>query len=214
VQVAPALGDAALDEARDYLRLADGYVPSFAKPLVLVVGGLMGSGKSTLAAALAESFACQRLATDLVRLELFGPTGRPTGYDEGTYRPENRERVYDELFARAERLLADGLPVVLDGTFLAAAQLSRATSLADRHAAQLLVVRCQCPDDVAKRRIADRAAARDDPSEARPELFDLQKAEVEACPGELPHVEVDTTDALSAQLDVVVSQLRRALLPQ
>ncbi len=164
---------------------------AFARPLLLVVGGLMGTGKSTLAAALAEQFACQRISTDLVRLELFGPTAQPAGYDEGTYQPAHRERVYDELFIRAGRMLTDGSSVVLDGTFLRAGFSNRAASLAEQHAADLLHVRCQCPDDVAQRRIADRAAAGGDPSEARPELYHRQKSQLEALPSRLPHVVVE-----------------------
>ena len=184
-QLAGAMQTAALDEAREYLRLADDYVADFARPLVLVVSGLMGSGKSTLAAALAETFACPRLATDAVRRELFGATKSPVGYDEGTYRPQNRDRVYEELRARADRLLAERISVVLDGTFLTEALLDRAASLAADTRRGLLVVRCHCPDAVARKRIADRVAAGGDPSEARPELVrSPDKPSCEPCPAD------------------------------
>jgi uncharacterized protein len=210
-QLTGAAQSAGLDEAREYLQLADGYAGNFARPLVLVVGGLMGSGKSTLAAALADAFACPRLATDVVRRELFGAAKAPAGYDEGTYGKQNRERVYEELFARADRVLGDRISVVLDGTFLSAALLNRAAGLAAARRADLLVVRCGCPAAVARKRIADRAAAGGDPSEARPELYDRQKAEIEACPDRLACVEVDTTDPLDVQIDSVIVRLRGAV---
>lgn len=209
-QLTGAAQTAALDDAREYLRLADSYVADFSRPLVVVVGGLMGSGKSTLAAAIADSLGCPRLATDAVRHELFGASKNPAGYGEGTYRPQNRERIYDELFARADRLLAERISVVLDGTFLTAAQLNRFAKLAAVRGTVLLVVRCSCPEVVARKRITNRAAVGCDPSEARPELYDLQKAELEPCPERLPCIEVNTVRPLDAQVESVIGQLRAA----
>jgi len=210
-QLAGATQTAALDEAREYLRLADGYVADFSRPLVVVVGGLMGCGKSTLAAALAELFACPRLATDAIRQELLGATKTPSNFDEGMYQPENRERVYDKLLDRAEGFLAERISVILDGTFLTAAWLDRASQLAAKRNSEFLVVRCVCPDDVARKRIADRAATGGDPSEARPELYDRQKAELRPCPDQLPCVEVDTTVSLETQVHAVIAKLRCAV---
>jgi hypothetical protein len=109
--------DKALADAELYLQLAEAYTRR-CKPIAIVIGGLMGSGKSTLASGLSEELGIDVLSTDFVRRQLFGMSAAPVQYAEGSYRPEHRARVYEELFRRAGEQLAQGLSIILDGTFL------------------------------------------------------------------------------------------------
>jgi len=197
-----------MDEAVQYLDLADQYAAQFARRLIIIVRGLMGTGKSTLARAIAESLGARLLQTDRIRREMFGPSSdaRQATYGSGRYRPENRRLVYDEMFKRARSWLGAGLSVVLDGTFLTASTRREAASLTGDESAELLVVRCRCPEEVARRRIERR---REGPtlSDGRAELLPLQQAEEESDTAELPNLEVDTTRPLSEQLKAVFDRL-------
>jgi aminoglycoside phosphotransferase family enzyme/predicted kinase len=209
-------GDArqtALESAARYLRLADRYRAQLGSPLMLVVRGLTGTGKSTLAAAVAGSLGIELLQTDAIRRELFGPSASPADYDAAIYEPQNRARVYDEMFRRAESLLAAGFSVVLDGTFLAADARSRAVALADRYRACPLLVRCHCPDELAAERIESRLATGRSISESRPNILARQKQADEPDPPGLRSVAVDTAQAVPEIIAAVFGELCRRLFP-
>ena len=168
----------------------------------------MGSGKSTLAAALAEQFGYEILQTDAVRRELLPDASGSARHNAGPYTPANRERVYDKLLSRAADVLNSEQSVVLDGTFLSAELLRRAAAVAACAQARLLVIRCQCPEEVARRRIAARLAIGPSLSDARPELYDLQRHELEELPQDVPSVVIDTTLDVAGQIAIV----RRSIL--
>jgi len=201
----------ALADAAGHLELADRYTSELAaaaRPLLLVVHGLMGSGKSTLAAALADQFGGELFSTDTIRRQMFGPSGAPAGYNAGPYRPKNRLAVYWQMFDRAEESLKQRIPAVLDGTFISRALREQAVELALRHSARAAIVHCCCPPEIAKRRIVERAAAGPNLSEARPNLYERQRADEEPNPPELAAIDVDTTASPTAQLALVLDRLR------
>jgi aminoglycoside phosphotransferase family enzyme/predicted kinase len=182
--------------AAAYLALADKYAMFLARPFVVVVRGLVGSGKTTVASRLADSLGVARLGTDDVRRDLFGASREPAAFNSGVYSPAIRARVYDELFARCERLLADGESGVLDGTFLRANDLEEAGRVTECHGACLLIVTCRCETNVARERIAARIAEGANSSEARPDFLEQQIAAFEPVPMNTAARELDTTHGL------------------
>ncbi|MCO6456146.1 MAG: AAA family ATPase [Pirellulaceae bacterium] len=208
-QLPPAARAEALERAEQYLRLAERHSRLPGQPLLLVVHGLSGSGKSTLAAALADRFRLHHLQTDAIRRELFAtPDRSPPAQSDPRYRPENRQRVYDEMFTRAERLLAQGCGAVLDGTFLTTASRQQALELALRHAATVLLVHCTCPLEVAQQRIAARRQTGAALSDAFPALAARQLAAQQPAPPAAPLCQVNTADSLAELLDNVTSRMR------
>ncbi len=197
----------ALETASQYLRLADRYRQQLGSPLMLVVRGLTGTGKSTLAAAVAESLGIELLQTDAIRRNLFGRSGSPAEYDAAIYQPRNRLRVYEEMLRRAESLLDAEFSVVLDGVFLGTDTRSRAIAIADRHNACALIVRCDCPEKIAARRIESRLASGASMSESRPEILLRQKQAEEPDPPGAPSIAVNTTQALPEILAAVFREL-------
>ena len=212
-QVTDAASRAALlASAARYLQLADRYVADSGPPLLIVVYGLSGTGKTVLADELAEQLGSDVLRTDALRRELWGdssPAEQLVGFNEQRYSPENRERVYEEMLRRAERLLQAGVSVILDGTFLSAESRGRAFELALEHAAETLFVHCHCPPEVARQRVVDRAAAGGSLSEIRPEHLAEQQLAVEAESEihELPTCEIDTTTSLPEMTQAVFARL-------
>jgi uncharacterized protein len=191
-----------------YLQLADSYRARIGKPVVIIVRGLTGTGKTTLARELAERLEIERFETDAVRRQLFGKSDSPADFGEDIYRPENRERVYEEVLLRAKGLIDSGRSAIIDGTFLTAKSRLDALALAASGQAVPLVVDCHCPDYVARQRIADRLAAGNTLSESRREVYEKQKAVEEGNPVGIPVCQVDTTLSLPAMVDVVLKRLK------
>ena len=68
----------------------------------------------------------------------------------------------------------------------------------------MIVVECVCPREVALARIRSRLElAVPDPSDARPEHYDLQQAEWETGPTSLAAHRIETTDAVGDQVAAV-----------
>jgi len=197
----------ALREATAYLELADGYRDRSERPLLLVVGGLMGTGKSTLAEVLATQFGTVVLSTDAIRHEIFGQSERPAGFGQGNYTPDARQRVYQELVARARASLDRGQSLVLDGTFLDTAANLQVERLAEECRAALFRVRATCPAEIALQRIRDRAVRGGSLSEARPELFAQQQAEAAITGSAHLDLAVDTIDELALQVRKVCAAI-------
>jgi uncharacterized protein len=199
--------EAAAAEAQRHVALADKYVASWVRPLVLVVGGLAGTGKTTLATSLADALGAELLRTDVVRQELFGAGPHAAKADGGIYRREARDRVYDEIFRRAAALHADRIAIVLDGTFSTLDLLRRARALAVDPRSIFLAIECICRPDVAHQRIGMRLAEGRDASDAVPELHDIQRMRWETWPADVPQIQIDTEQPLNIQVEQILAAL-------
>jgi hypothetical protein len=146
-------------EARALCSLAHRYVtgapPSSDLPL-LAVGGLPGAGKSTLASALGAALAIPVIGSDRTRKALAGlaPTDRAP---EAIYAPAFSERTFEEMFRRADVVLASGRGAILDATFRRRSLRLRAQALARRHGRRFLFVEADCDDRTLRERLRRRA---------------------------------------------------------
>jgi aminoglycoside phosphotransferase family enzyme/predicted kinase len=162
--------------AQRHFALALRYARQFAPPRLIAVGGLIGSGKSTLARGLADALGAAWLRTDEIRLTSFAHKRRAgQGFRGGLYAPHVSELVYGRLVRKAESLIRQGRSVVCDGTFSKAEGRDRLRRMARRHGASFHFVECAVPAAVALRRLARRAEAKSDISEARPAHYALLK---------------------------------------
>jgi len=200
--------DAAVAEALAHLNLADSYLRPWSRPILLIVGGLSGTGKSTLASELAELLGCELLRTDVIRQQLLPDDREPAAFNSGNYTAEMRRRVYDELLRRAQALLADGVSIVLDGTFSMAETIFAAKRLADESKAIFLAIECHCRPKIARQRIARRQTAGSDASEARPEFHERQQTLREQWPADLPQIQIDTEIKLADQAAQAIAETR------
>jgi aminoglycoside phosphotransferase family enzyme/predicted kinase len=131
---------------------------TLARPLWIGMTGLPGTGKSTVAGALAgplDRGACLR--TDALR------GGIPA---EERYTPGGIAQAYGRLRDRAVRRAHEGHWSVLDATFGDRSERDEFEEAAAEAGADVLWVHCHCPEEVALERLAQRASAGTDPSEA------------------------------------------------
>ncbi len=168
---------AALDAARDpsgagaprcagYLRTAAD-TGRRAPPVLVAMHGLSGSGKSVVSAVLAAVIDAVRLRSDVERK-------RDGGRDGALYAPAAREAVYARLAMLSRRLLGWGRSVVVDASFLEGARRRAFAALAADAGADFVVVDVRAPEPVLRARIAARAAAGVDPSDADLAVLDAQ----------------------------------------
>jgi len=178
-----------------------------ARPAVVLVGGLPGTGKSTLATGLAADTGWSLLRSDEIRREL-QPAARSSmprhasGPGTGRYSPEAVGSVYEELLARARRLLEQGDPVILDASWIDAAQRAAARRIAQDTRCELMELCCTCDDSIAVARIRGRETTGDD-SEATPPVRDLMARKMDVWPSATT---IDTS--VDAAAEVLSSALR------
>lgn len=149
---------------------------------VIVVCGEPGVGKSKVARHIADRIGGERLATDEIRKDLFGP--------EPDYTKEESQQVYDEMFDRARNFLLEEKPVVLDATFMLKVGRERADFLAQKYTSpyNFTLVRVTCEPDVAKERIRNRE---DSASDADVSVYQSIRDRFETI--KYPHVEIDNS---------------------
>ncbi len=176
---------------------------------LVLLGGPPASGKSTLAGSVADRLGMVVLSTDRVRKEIAGidpTTHAPAPYGAGIYTPEHTAATYAALVDRAERLLARGESVVLDGTWARADERARAAELAARTTADLVELRCEIDEATARRRFVTR----DSISDADEAVAARMRAEADPWPTSHP---VDTGTDLSVSTDRACQLVRPHPLP-
>jgi aminoglycoside phosphotransferase family enzyme/predicted kinase len=180
-------------------------------PAVVAVGGVIGSGKSTIAQSIGPEMGAPIIDADRTRKSMIGVEATRR-LDEpawsGAYDPAFTNRVYDEVFRRAEVVLASGRPVVLDASFRSAEARAAARDLAMRCGAPFRFVECSASSEVCKARLVEREKHRG-VSDGRLAIFDDFVSRFESVV-ELPsseHLILDTSRPLADS----TSALREAL---
>lgn len=203
-----AQGDtAASAEAAALLDLTMAHLDAGRVRLVLV-GGLPGTGKSTLAAALGHELSATVLRSDELRKQLAGiPTlePAPADFEVGIYGPATTAATYEVLLRRAEVALGLGESVVLDASWTSAAWRTRARSVAAAASAELTELRCDAPVEVTLQRLAERARAGRDPSDATPTIAAVMASITDPWP---EATTIDTRDDRATSVAAALRYLR------
>ena len=88
-------------------------------------------------------------------------------------------QTYAVLLGHAQRLLREGHNVLLDATYLRAADRDECRALADRLGARFFILDLHAPEALLRERLAQRLARGGDPSEANQAVLAQQIAEAE-----------------------------------
>jgi len=166
----------------------------WSRPALAVVAGLPGSGKSRFCRDLAGRTPAAVLESDALRKLLFR---RPV------YSWAESARLFAAIHVVIERLLGDGISVILDATNLRERHRQPLYAIAEKLGAKLVVVEIVAPPEVVLTRLAERTAA-DSSSDADVAVYLRMREEWEEIGRE--HIVVDTSRP-TARLITAVSRL-------
>ena len=122
---------------------------------LLISVGLPGSWKSPVMEEIARMKGFSVIRSDIVRLEVL--KGLDIFENRVASNPENRKRVYDEMFRQAAEALKDPTRgLILDATFITQALRSRAAELAERVDRTFVIAECVCTEEKSIERILRR----------------------------------------------------------
>ena len=183
----------AADDARSFLDMTLRHLRS-ARPRLVLVGGAPGTGKTTTANGLAAACGYAVLSSDEVRKDLAGFGHFEHAFaepEQGIYRREMTDRVYDALIERAAELLELGESIIVDASWTDASYRERARHAATERDAELIELRCKLDPIVAAARIERRLASEQTTSDATPTIA-KHLADIAALWPEA--IEIDTTE--------------------
>jgi uncharacterized protein len=179
---------------------------------LIVIFGLIASGKSTLAKALSQGTGWLAIHSDVVRKTLVGMPSTErveVPYGQGIYTPDISGRTYQEMFRQAREDLQAGNSVILEGSFMRAADRHQARELADSCQALVFFILCSCSAEETLRRLVRRSADQEAISNGRQEILMAQMERFEPIDDlqEVPVLILDTNRPLKAILEETLSFL-------
>ena len=174
-EVDAAARERAESEARRYFLLSLASERRFlAPPWVIAVGGVIASGKSTLARAIGAELSIPVIESDLTRKQLLDLDPTEKVHEEpwqGAYSPQFTEKVYEEVFRRADAVLRSGRSVVLDASFRTPELRAAARWLARDDGVSFVFVECRADREVCFERLKHREH-QEEATDGRREIFD------------------------------------------
>ena len=137
---------------KDFLKAIESEVPS---NCVLISVGLPGSWKSPVTEEISKKKGFQILRSDMIRLEIL--KGKDIFDNKVASDPNNRKRVYEEMFRQAENTLkTDPMGLILDATFFTQDLRSQAAELAIKASRAFVIAECVCSEERSIQRILKR----------------------------------------------------------
>lgn len=185
----------------DVERLSEslGQLPEpIAEPVLIVVSGLPGTGKTYFCNRLAERLPSVVLESDVLRKTLFSPP---------SYSAKESSQLFRAIHQLIQRLLAKGIPLILDATNLSERNREYLYSIADRLDAKLVLVRVEAPPEVVRQRLEARREKPENKSDADWEIYRRMKHSVQKI--RRNHYAVDTSRDITPVLDKIVKEVTR-----
>jgi predicted kinase len=137
---------------KPFLKVIESEVPN---DCVLISVGLPGSWKSPVTEEIAKIKGLQILRSDLIRLEVL--KGLDIFDNKVASDPDNRRKVYEEMFRQAKHALETGRGgLILDATFFTQELRSRAAELAMKAQRAFVIAECVCSEEKSIERILKR----------------------------------------------------------
>lgn len=203
---------AAMASFAAYLRFAE-RCSQPRRPLLVISHGLSASGKSSVTQALLEKMGGVRVRSDVERKRLHGlPADARTQSATmgGIYGAGASERTYQQLFGHARSIVAAGHTAIVDASFLDRRRRDQAHQLATELQVPFLIVHCHASEAELRRRLAARAQAAADPSEANAEILAHQIAAAQPLAAD-ERIHAVALDTEAQDLDTMVGAIEDAI---
>jgi predicted kinase len=121
---------------------------------LLIACGLPGTWKTETTQEVSKIKGYPILRTDLIRLEVL--KGMDVFDEKVASNYEIRKKVYDEMFDRAQKLLADERGAIMDATFITSELRRRAAAIAAGQNKTFVILQTHCTKDASIKRILRR----------------------------------------------------------
>ena len=167
-------------------------------PALAVISGLPGSGKSHFTRKLCERFPLARLESDALRKSLFGSP---------TYSSQESARLFAACYLTLDRLLARGVPSVLDATNLQEIHRRELARIAAKNDAKFVLINITAPTALARQRLEAREGKRDTGEYSDADIAVYQRLSRQAEPIQHPRISVDTSEDIEPALKTVLREL-------
>jgi aminoglycoside phosphotransferase family enzyme/predicted kinase len=167
---------AALATAEHYLCWAEAETNRFT-PRLLLTCGVSGSGKTWVARQVAAQLPALHLRSDIERKRLAGLDPLADSRSEpgaGIYTPSADAETYGRLYSAAESCLQAGENVIVDATFILEKRRKVLINIAKRLKVPFTILHCTAPRALLRERVASRALAGTDASEAGAAILERQ----------------------------------------
>lgn len=203
--------------ARGFVDLASRFLLT-PKPTLIMTHGFSGTGKSTLARSLQPLVGAVMRSSDVVRKKLLDipPTEHRLSepVEAELYSLKHTRRTYETICDEASWWLEHGSNVILDATSLKKWQRDLAAETAAKADAAFVILSVESTSDEAVRRIEERNARGEDPSDATPSVYHRQQKEAEPLTAEekAQTTVVGTDGTVQDAIQLVVEKLRQRLL--
>lgn len=173
---------------------------SAARPFLLMLSGLPGTGKSYLARRLSERLRAPVIESDMVRKTLF---------PQPSYSADESAVVHWVSRLLIKKLLARGVPVILDATNLIESQRELIYRLAEQAEARLVIVQIVAPPEVVRERLERRLVQRE-PEDISDATWGVYRRMAERQqPIRRPHLVVDTSEDIEPALEKIIREVTR-----
>ncbi|MBN2478546.1 AAA family ATPase [Candidatus Micrarchaeota archaeon] len=150
--------------------------------MIIMVCGLPSTGKTYLAKSIQRITGAEHISSDELRMELL---------EKRTYSAEEKKRVYEVMFERAEKAVMEGNNVILDATFYRKETRKRVYNLAEKTNSIVKIIECAVNEGKVREWINKRAEEGDSKSEADFEVYLKIKKQFEPLDNE--HYVLDTS---------------------
>ena len=195
-----------LPEFRRYSALARQYANQ-PTPTLFLMHGVSGSGKSHLSEQLCERLGLIRVRSDVERKRLHREMNYQ-GKSLALYGREMNTHTYNQLIHHSRSLLQAGYSVIVDATFIRRRARLSYVELAHQLKVPIRILSCGCDPEELERRLSERHARGDDPSDATIEVMQDQLAHLQPLGEDELHysLHIDTQDPEA--LDQLIDQLQ------
>ena len=121
---------------------------------LLITCGLPATWKTETSAEISGMKGFPILRTDMVRLDVLADLD--IFDNKVASNMDNRKRVYDEVFRRADEMVKEGNGLIIDATFVTRELRLRAAGIASKNDKKFVILETRCPREVSIARISRR----------------------------------------------------------